>query len=77
MSSLIAIGQVRGGDSLRVDFDAAAPQLTFFREEENLPFLVMAAMAGTPIPERAAAVSAKAVAEPARAANSVRKGNQR
>jgi ATP-dependent Clp protease ATP-binding subunit ClpB len=77
MSNLIASGQVRSGDSLRVDFDAVAEELTFFRDDENLPFVVMAAMAGTAIPERAAAVSAKAVAEPARAGNSVKKGNQR
>ena len=77
MSNLIASGQVHGGDALRVEFDAEEEQLSFTREEEHLPFLVMAEMAGTTIPDRAAAVSARVSAEPARAGNSVRKSNQR
>ena len=77
MSNLIASSQVRCGDSLRVDFDAAAHQLTFFKDAENLPFFLMAEIAGTAIPAPVAAVAAKAPVEPQRAGNSVRKSNQR
>ena len=77
VSNLISSGQVRGGDSLRVDVNPSGERLTFYRDEENLPFLVMAEMAGTTIPERVVAIGAKASAEPTRAGNSVRKSNQR
>ena len=39
--SLIATGQVREGDSIRVDWNRAFDHLTFTREAEGLPFLAM------------------------------------
>jgi ATP-dependent Clp protease ATP-binding subunit ClpA len=50
MSNLIASEQVRGGDSLRVDFDADADQLAFFKDGENLSFPAMAEIVGYNIP---------------------------
>jgi ATP-dependent Clp protease ATP-binding subunit ClpB len=37
LSNLIASGQVRGGDLVSVDFDAATNALAFFKEAENVP----------------------------------------
>jgi len=37
LSNLIASGQVRGGDLVSVDFDAAKNALAFFKEAENVP----------------------------------------
>ena len=34
LSNLIATGQVRGGDCIRVTHSASAPMLTFFREAD-------------------------------------------
>jgi ATP-dependent Clp protease ATP-binding subunit ClpA len=42
MSNLIATDQVRGGDWIRVDFDANRDELTFFKEAEGLPVHAMA-----------------------------------
>jgi ATP-dependent Clp protease ATP-binding subunit ClpA len=42
MSNLIATGQVRGGDWIRVDFDAKRRILTFMKEAEGLPVQAMA-----------------------------------
>ncbi len=39
--SLIATGQVREGDSIRVDWNRAFDHLTFTREAEGLPFWAM------------------------------------
>ena len=69
LSNLIATAQVRGGDLVRVDFDAAASRLTFFREAEGMPAHAMAQMAaGASAPTPAGAFSAGAAAEPVRAA---------
>jgi ATP-dependent Clp protease ATP-binding subunit ClpA len=37
MSNLIATGQVRGGDMLRIDFDSTESRLVFLKEAEGLP----------------------------------------
>jgi len=37
LSNLIASGQVRGGDLISVDFDAAANHMAFFKEAEDVP----------------------------------------
>lgn len=37
LSNLIASGQVRGGDLISVDYDAAANQMAFFKEAEDVP----------------------------------------
>jgi len=47
MSNLIATGQVRGGDLLRIDFDADAGGLSFFKDAEDMPTHVMARMVDT------------------------------
>ncbi len=77
VSNLIASGQIRSGDSLRVEFDPEARQLTFFRDREDLPFYVMEAIAGTAIPNRAAAAVAKVAADPPRAGAGIKRSNQR
>ncbi|HEV3331450.1 MAG TPA: AAA family ATPase [Bryobacteraceae bacterium] len=48
LSNLIATDQVRGGDLVRVDYDAAAGRLTFFVDAEDMPASEMAEMAGVP-----------------------------
>jgi len=45
LSNLIASGQARGGDLLRVDYDARAGELTFFKEAEDVPAYAMVRMA--------------------------------
>src|SRR5450432_2299688 len=45
LSNLIATGQVRGGDLIRVDYDSVLLGLTFFKEAEDMPGHVMARMA--------------------------------
>ena len=42
MSNLIATGQVRGGDLIRVDFDPSCNLMTFLKEAEGLPIQAMA-----------------------------------
>lgn len=49
MSNLIASGQVRAGDLLRVDFSSDARQLVFMREAEGLPAQTMMRMTGEPL----------------------------
>jgi len=41
LSNLVATQQVRGGDSIHIDFDEAGQHMTFFRESENMPSYVM------------------------------------
>jgi ATP-dependent Clp protease ATP-binding subunit ClpB len=65
LSNLIATGQVRGGDLIRVDYDAESNSLTFFKDEEDMPAFRMAAMVDTSIAPPAAFV-AGAVVEPPR-----------
>ena len=42
LSNLIATGQVRGGDLIRVDLDSALKTITFFKDKEDMPAYVMA-----------------------------------
>jgi ATP-dependent Clp protease ATP-binding subunit ClpA len=75
MSNLIATGQVRGGDLLRIDLEDDANGLMFFKDAEDMPTHVMAQMVDTtmaPLPET---FSAGAVAEPTRAVSA--KGTKR
>ncbi len=69
LSNLIATGQVRGGDLVRVDFDSAAGRLTFFKEAEDLPAYAMVQMVDTSIAPPPSAYAAGAVTEIPRAAN--------
>jgi ATP-dependent Clp protease ATP-binding subunit ClpA len=49
LSNLIATDQVRGGDCIRVDFDAANLRLLFSREAEGLPIQDIAKLAGSDV----------------------------
>ena len=44
LSNLIATGQIRGGDLVRIGFDEQHTKLTFFKEAENMPAYEMAKM---------------------------------
>ncbi|HLH42108.1 MAG TPA: AAA family ATPase [Bryobacteraceae bacterium] len=76
MSNLIATDQVRGGDWIRVDFDASARVLRFAREAEGLPIQDMAKLVDTSIVLPAAAFSVGAIPEVGRtqSARSSRRG---
>jgi ATP-dependent Clp protease ATP-binding subunit ClpA len=76
MSNLIATEQVRGGDWVRVDYDAEAGRLTFLKEAEGMPAYAMAELAETAIQAPAAAQASAASAEAMRAtrAGSSRRG---
>lgn len=69
MSNLIATGQVRGGDLIRVGFDEENAVLTFFKEAENMPAYEMARLVDTSITAPAAAVAAEAAMEHPRVIN--------
>ena len=69
LSNLIATEQVRGGDLIRVDYDAAHCRLTFFKEAEDMPAYAMVQMVDTSIVSPAGAHAASAVVETPRAAN--------
>jgi ATP-dependent Clp protease ATP-binding subunit ClpA len=76
MSNLIATAQVRGGDWVRVDYDAQAGRMAFLKEAEGMPAYAMAELADTPIPAQAAVQAASASVESIRAtrAGSSRRG---
>jgi len=77
LSNLIATGQVRGGDLLRVDFDPALDRLTFFKDEEDMPVSVMARMIGTSIAPPPGAFAAGAAIEPMRTSHTAKTSNKR
>jgi ATP-dependent Clp protease ATP-binding subunit ClpA len=47
LSNLIATQQVRAGDLIRVDYDASADHMTFFKEAEDMPAYTMVQMVET------------------------------
>jgi ATP-dependent Clp protease ATP-binding subunit ClpB len=57
LSNLVASDQVRGGDLLRIDFDADQGCLDFIKEAENMPVYAMMQMIDT-VPLSAAAAAA-------------------
>ncbi len=69
LSNLIATEQVRGGDLIRVDYDACGSRLTFFKEAEDMPAYAMVQMVDTSAAAPQGAFSVGAGAEPPRAAN--------
>ncbi len=69
LSNLIATGQVRGGDLVRVDLDETAPKLIFFKEAENMPVYAMVRMVDTSIAPPIGTFAAGAAAQRPRAAN--------
>ena len=69
LSNLIATGQVRGGDLIRVDYDKVSGRVTFFKDTENMPLSAMAQMADISRVARAPALLAKAVSHSSGATN--------
>lgn len=59
LSNLVASGQVRGGDLIKVDYDSALGCLSFVKEGEDMPAYAMIQMIDTSItvPSKAAAVA--------------------
>ena len=66
MSNLIATDQVRGGDWVRVDFDATEKKLRFAREAEGLPVQDMARLVDNSVTIPQLTLSNGASVEPAR-----------
>jgi ATP-dependent Clp protease ATP-binding subunit ClpB len=69
LSNLIATGQVRGGDLIRVDFDAVQTRLTFFKEAEDMPAYAMVQMVDTSVMPPLGNLSTSAAAEQPRVIN--------
>lgn len=69
MSNLIATGQVRGGDLIRIGFDEDRAVLTFYKDAENMPAYEMARMVDTAITAPSNAMAAEAALEQPRTAN--------
>ena len=69
MSNLIATGQVRGGDLLRIDIDSDGEMLTFFKDAEDMPTHVMAKMVDVSVAAPVDTFSAGATVEMPRVAN--------
>ncbi len=67
LSNLIATEQVRGGDLIRVDFDAELSRLTFFKEAEDMPAYAMVQMVDTSIAPPSGSFAAGAAVEQPRA----------
>jgi len=72
LSNLIATGQLRGGDLLRVDYSPALGSLTFFKDAEDMPAYVMARMVDIAVAPSLGKLAAGAAAEPARAAHNAK-----
>ena len=68
LSNLVATGQVRVGDWIRVDFDGQLQHLNFYKDAEDVAAEEMAAIASASTGELAAEVAAPACAESSRAA---------
>ena len=77
LSNLIATGQVRGGDLLRVDFNPTVGALTFFKDAEDMPAYVMARMVDTSITAATGTLAAGASVEPIRIGRTARTSNKR
>jgi ATP-dependent Clp protease ATP-binding subunit ClpB len=63
LSNLIATGQVRAGDSIRVDFDPALGCLDFYKGDEELPAEAIDALVDLVLPVAAAELSQGAAVE--------------
>ena len=77
LSNLIATGQVRGGDLLRVDYSPALGALTFFKDSEDMPAYDMARMVDTSIAPPPGTLAAGAAAEPMRTGRTAKTSNKR
>jgi ATP-dependent Clp protease ATP-binding subunit ClpA len=69
LSNLIATGQVRAGDLIRIKSDLASSRLTFFRECEGISAYAMVQMAGPVGVPNGGAFSANTISEQPRADN--------
>ncbi len=69
LSNLIATEQVRGGDWLRVDYDATLGRMAFLKEAEGMPAYVMAELSETTLPVPPSTHAASAAADPPRPGN--------
>ncbi|MBL8174158.1 MAG: ATP-dependent Clp protease ATP-binding subunit [Bryobacterales bacterium] len=72
MSNLIATDQVRRGDWLRVEYDAASGQMVFFKDAEGLPMQAMADLMDSSLLNLSQALSNAASVEPPRPAVNAR-----
>jgi ATP-dependent Clp protease ATP-binding subunit ClpA len=77
LSNLMATGQVRGGDLLRVDYSPGLGALTFFKDSEDVPAYEMARMVDTSIAPPPGTLAAGAAAEPIRAGRTAKTSNKR
>ena len=77
LSNLMATGQVRGGDLLRVDYSSGIGALTFFKDSEDVPAYEMARMVDTSIAPPPGTLAAGAAVEPMRAGRSAKTSNKR
>ncbi|HME06903.1 MAG TPA: AAA family ATPase [Bryobacteraceae bacterium] len=75
MSNLIATEQVRGGDCIKVDFDANNTCITFLKEAESLPVHMMAELVDQSMLLPSLALASAAAAEAARPANAKRRAS--
>jgi ATP-dependent Clp protease ATP-binding subunit ClpA len=75
LSNLMATEQVRGGDLVRVDWDACGSRLTFTKEAEDVAMQAMLQMVDGSIAPPPVLAAASAVAEPKFAAHA--KGTRR
>jgi ATP-dependent Clp protease ATP-binding subunit ClpA len=75
LSNLIATGQVRGGDLIRVDFDEAQRCMTFFKEAEDMPAYAMVQMVDTSA-NSPMTMSASATVEQPRVSNAKRSSSR-
>ena len=69
LSNLMASGQVRGGDLVRVDLDTERSQLSFFKDAEDMPTYAMLQMVDASIVPPPMTASAGVVAEMPKVAN--------
>jgi ATP-dependent Clp protease ATP-binding subunit ClpB len=63
ISNLMATGQARGGDLIRIDSNAALAHLTFTKEGEGLPFHAMTELFDSPMPALACRAGAVVLSE--------------
>jgi hypothetical protein len=75
LSNLMATGQVRGGDLIRVDCDASGSHLTFIKEAEDVAIQAMLQMVDGSIAPPPVMAAASAVEEPKMVAHA--KGSRR
>jgi ATP-dependent Clp protease ATP-binding subunit ClpA len=77
LSNLMATGQVRGGDLLRVDYSTSLGALTFFKDSEDVPAYEMARMVDTSIAPPPGTLAAGAAAEPIRTSRTAKTSNNK